>query len=113
MFENFKYFQSQTEMIEQNCTEAIKIMTVIYIIAQMLALGIGLKSVVCTNTGATFVLTVGVKERSGVTSYGATGVSNSPINKDDIIVYYRKVGDKHCCDQVKDIHYHESSSMTH
>lgn len=79
----------------------------------MLALVIGLKSVVCTNTGATFVLTVGVKESSGagVRSYGATGDSNSPINKDDIIVYYRKVGDKHCCDQVKDCQYLQSSSI--
>ena len=64
----------------------------------MMMLVIGLKSFVCVDTRAAYVLTVGVKESSGVgvTSYGSTMTGDSPISEDDIIVYYRKVGRSQC-----------------
>ena len=64
----------------------------------MVMLVIGLKSFVCVDTGAAYVLTVGVKESSGVgvTSYGSTMTGDTPISEDDIIVYYRKVGRSQC-----------------
>ena len=68
----------------------------------MFILIIVLKSVVCMDSG-TFILTVGVKEGpghgAGVTSYGATGRSDSPVNYDDISVFYRRVGKTTCASQ--------------
>ena len=68
----------------------------------MITLVIGLKSVVCVDSG-TFILTVGVKEGpghgAGVTSYGATARNDSPVNYDDISVFYRRVGKNTCAYQ--------------
>ena len=68
----------------------------------MITLVIGMKSVVCVDSG-TFILTVGVKEGpghgAGVTSYGATARNDSPVNYDDISVFYRRVGKNTCAYQ--------------
>lgn len=57
---------------------------------------IGLKSVICLESGDNFVLTVGVRERDTrrLTSYGATAESNCPVSTEDITVYYHRVRNK-------------------
>ena len=65
---------------------------------------VGLRSVICLETGASFVLSVGVREAEAgvVTSYGATGGSSGPVREDDITVYYRRVAGRDCGPQVRD-----------
>ena len=68
---------------------------------QALLLAIGLKSVICLESGHNFMLTVGVRERDTrrVTSYGATSQSNCPVNVEDITVYYHRVKKQNCSKQ--------------
>ena len=71
---------------------------------QAVLLVVGLRSVICLETGASFVLSVGVREAEAgvVTSYGATGGSSGPVREDDITVYYRRVAGRDCGPQVRD-----------
>ena len=70
---------------------------------QAVLLVVGLRSVICLETGASFVLSVGVREAEAgvVTSYGATGGSSGPVREDDITVYYRRVAGRDCGPQVR------------